>query len=162
MGNGHIGTTATSPVDRLTDTSENITFQRLRWRAVIRKLKIDVRYLSLKWYVFCSFISDQPHNPLINSGAIVTNSLIKPKLHIADRFDFVSKMCRCKKFRILFCSSFKNTQGSQTFIYVHSFTLTPFCRSSMSTKEWPETSTLALVMQRNLWVIADFPTSRLA
>jgi glutaminase len=30
-----------------------------------------------------------PHNPLINSGAILVASLIKPDLAIADRFDFV-------------------------------------------------------------------------
>lgn len=30
-----------------------------------------------------------PHNPLINSGAIMCASLIKPKLDMADRFDYV-------------------------------------------------------------------------
>jgi glutaminase len=30
-----------------------------------------------------------PHNPMINSGAIMTSSLIKPELDIADRFDYV-------------------------------------------------------------------------
>lgn len=30
-----------------------------------------------------------PHNPLINSGAIMTTSLIKPKEEMCDRFDFV-------------------------------------------------------------------------
>ena len=30
-----------------------------------------------------------PHNPMINSGAIMACSMIKPKLDIADRFDFV-------------------------------------------------------------------------
>ena len=31
-----------------------------------------------------------PHNPLINSGAIMSCSLVKPHLDIADRFDWVS------------------------------------------------------------------------
>jgi glutaminase len=30
-----------------------------------------------------------PHNPMINSGAIMTCSLIKPELEMADRFDYV-------------------------------------------------------------------------
>ena len=30
-----------------------------------------------------------PHNPMINSGAIMACSMIKPKLNIADRFDYV-------------------------------------------------------------------------
>ena len=33
IGNGHMGTP--SPVDRQTDTCENITFPQLRWRLVI-------------------------------------------------------------------------------------------------------------------------------
>ena len=32
----------------------------------------------------------KPHNPMINAGAIVTTSLLKPKMQIADRFDYVS------------------------------------------------------------------------
>lgn len=34
----------------------------------------------------------KPHNPLINAGAIVTTSLIKPHLNPADRFDYVQSM----------------------------------------------------------------------
>lgn len=30
-----------------------------------------------------------PHNPMINSGAIMASSLLRPDLNIADRFDFV-------------------------------------------------------------------------
>ena len=35
------------------------------------------------------FFSDKPHNPMINSGAIITTSLIKQHLSSADRFDYV-------------------------------------------------------------------------
>ena len=35
-----------------------------------------------------------PHNPMINSGAIMSCSLIRPKLDIADRFDFVADTWR--------------------------------------------------------------------
>ena len=31
-----------------------------------------------------------PHNPMINSGAIMCSSLIQPQSHMADRFDFVA------------------------------------------------------------------------
>ncbi|AJC49513.1 glutaminase A [Allofrancisella guangzhouensis] len=33
-----------------------------------------------------------PHNPLINSGAIMTCSLIKPEWNIADRFEYITKV----------------------------------------------------------------------
>ncbi len=33
-----------------------------------------------------------PHNPMINSGAIMTCSLIKPELNLADRFEYVTKI----------------------------------------------------------------------
>jgi glutaminase len=31
-----------------------------------------------------------PHNPMVNSGAIMCSSVIRPKSHMADRFDFVA------------------------------------------------------------------------
>jgi hypothetical protein len=34
--------------------------------------------------------SDKPHNPMVNSGAIVVSSLIKKDWNMADRFDYVS------------------------------------------------------------------------
>ncbi|XP_071504450.1 glutaminase kidney isoform, mitochondrial-like isoform X2 [Diadema antillarum] len=33
--------------------------------------------------------NNKPHNPMLNSGAIVTASLLKPELNPADRFDFI-------------------------------------------------------------------------
>ena len=38
--------------------------------------------------------SDKPHNPMINSGAIMTCSLIRPEFPAADRFDFVMQAWR--------------------------------------------------------------------
>ncbi|CAH1796210.1 unnamed protein product [Owenia fusiformis] len=37
----------------------------------------------------CLDSSNKPHNPMINAGAIITSSLLKPTLRIADRFDYV-------------------------------------------------------------------------
>lgn len=34
-------------------------------------------------------ISEKPHNPMINSGAIIVSSLLKPELALPDRFDWV-------------------------------------------------------------------------
>ncbi|QLE79581.1 glutaminase A [Francisella sp. Scap27] len=33
-----------------------------------------------------------PHNPMINSGAIMTSSLIKPEVNLADRFEYVTQV----------------------------------------------------------------------
>ena len=41
--------------------------------------------LWLSWYP-----TDKPHNPMINSGAIVTASLLKKDFNSADKFDYVS------------------------------------------------------------------------
>ncbi|XP_061174217.1 glutaminase kidney isoform, mitochondrial-like isoform X1 [Saccostrea echinata] len=35
---------------------------------------------------------NKPHNPMINSGAIIVSSLLKPELSLPDRFDWISKM----------------------------------------------------------------------
>ena len=35
-----------------------------------------------------------PHNPMVNAGAIMTTSLIKPGVDIADRFDYVAETWR--------------------------------------------------------------------
>ena len=35
---------------------------------------------------------DKPHNPMINAGAIVTVSLVKNSLRMADRLDYVSAL----------------------------------------------------------------------
>lgn len=32
---------------------------------------------------------DKPHNPMVNSGAIIVTSLIQNNLNLADRFDYV-------------------------------------------------------------------------
>lgn len=37
----------------------------------------------------CLDHNNKPHNPMINSGAIVTSSIIKPGMNMADRFDFM-------------------------------------------------------------------------
>ncbi|XP_045116671.1 uncharacterized protein LOC123507656 isoform X1 [Portunus trituberculatus] len=36
--------------------------------------------------------SNKPHNPMINSGAIMTAAIIKPELSAADRFDYMFKV----------------------------------------------------------------------
>ena len=33
-----------------------------------------------------------PHNPMINAGAIMTCSLIKPELNLADRFEYMTQV----------------------------------------------------------------------
>ena len=48
---------------------------------------IATLYMFFNWPT----ISDKPHNPMINSGAIVTAALIKNDLRMADRFDYVSR-----------------------------------------------------------------------
>ena len=35
---------------------------------------------------------ERPHNPMINSGAIMTCSLIKPELNLADRFEYITQI----------------------------------------------------------------------
>ncbi|MBK2245925.1 glutaminase, partial [Francisella tularensis] len=35
---------------------------------------------------------DLPHNPMINSGAIMMCSLIKPEWNIADRFEYITNV----------------------------------------------------------------------
>ncbi|MGQ4003541.1 glutaminase A [Francisellaceae bacterium CB52] len=35
---------------------------------------------------------ERPHNPMINSGAIMTCSLIKPELNLADRFEYITQV----------------------------------------------------------------------
>jgi hypothetical protein len=39
------------------------------------------------------YFSGEPHNPMINSGAIAIMSLVKRHLNLADRFDYVSLKC---------------------------------------------------------------------
>lgn len=41
-------------------------------------------------------ISEKPHNPMINSGAIIVSSLLKPELALPDRFDWVISMLYSK------------------------------------------------------------------
>ena len=38
------------------------------------------------------FYSDKPHNPMINAGAMVLSSLIKPHNTITERTNFVSQL----------------------------------------------------------------------
>ncbi|XP_067666238.1 glutaminase liver isoform, mitochondrial-like isoform X1 [Haliotis asinina] len=42
--------------------------------------------------MLCLNANNKPHNPMINAGAIVTCSLLKKDLNLADRFDFTNKM----------------------------------------------------------------------
>lgn len=41
-------------------------------------------------------ISEKPHNPMINSGAIIVSSLLKPELALPDRFDWVISLLYSK------------------------------------------------------------------
>ena len=36
-------------------------------------------------------VSDKPHNPMVDAGAIVTASLVKNRECLADRFDYISQ-----------------------------------------------------------------------
>lgn len=42
----------------------------------------------------CLDNNNKPHNPMINSGAIITSTLIKPELKLADRFDYAFRKYR--------------------------------------------------------------------
>lgn len=42
-------------------------------------------------------ISEKPHNPMINSGAIIVSSLLKPELALPDRFDWVISLLYSKQ-----------------------------------------------------------------
>ncbi|XP_043234717.1 glutaminase liver isoform, mitochondrial-like isoform X3 [Amphibalanus amphitrite] len=39
----------------------------------------------------CLDNNNKPHNPMINSGAIMVSTLLRPELDIADRFDYIFK-----------------------------------------------------------------------
>lgn len=45
---------------------------------------------DLIYPIYNDHISDKPHNPMINSGAIIVSSLLKPELSLPDRFDWVN------------------------------------------------------------------------
>ncbi|CAG5080076.1 Oidioi.mRNA.OKI2018_I69.PAR.g9465.t1.cds [Oikopleura dioica] len=42
----------------------------------------------------CLDDNNKPHNPMINAGAIVTSSLVKPELNLADRFEYMMNIFR--------------------------------------------------------------------
>lgn len=47
------------------------------------------------------FLLGKPHNPMVNSGAIIVTSLIKNKWTMADRFDYVRWSCELNNFQVL-------------------------------------------------------------
>ena len=48
---------------------------------------------------YVAIILDRPHNPMINSGAIITTALIKPEFSSSDKFDYVSSHFTTESFK---------------------------------------------------------------
>ena len=55
-----------------------------------------------------SFVSEKPHNPMVNSGSILTNallqSLMKPEMSLAEKFDYVNDYVKVFQWQFVTCS----------------------------------------------------------
>ena len=60
------------------------------------KVIIRVKYTFLKVFNYssCFLLTVKPHNPMVNSGSIIINSLIqtlvKPEISLAEKFDYLN------------------------------------------------------------------------
>jgi glutaminase len=47
-------------------------------------------------------IPEKPHNPMVNSGSILTNALLqtlmKPEMSLAEKFDYVNDYVKVKRY----------------------------------------------------------------
>ncbi len=72
-----------------------------------------------------------PHNPCINAGAIMACALLKPKLPIADRFDFMMEMMS----RVCGSSSGKVSFNNATYLSERATADRNFCLAYMMQEE---------------------------
>ena len=52
---------------------------------------MQMSYVGFFTIIECRYISERPHNPMINSGAITVTSLLKHEDKLSERYDWVSK-----------------------------------------------------------------------
>ena len=92
---GHMGT---SPVDRHTDTTENITFPQFRWQAIIIILKWvqDIKPVyTLEDHIFCS-----PYRQVELS--VTKNIFLKGPFMVHDCYgNFLSQLLGCITLNVI-------------------------------------------------------------
>ena len=64
---------------------------RVKWLKVSNGKEFWMLHYMTIW---CPSPPGKPHNPMINAGALMLSSLIKPSLSITERVNFVSTLCK--------------------------------------------------------------------